>query len=611
MAVALILLVGITVSYGYIALVSSSKNQEVSVGTGDIHLELDDADSGSVEANLNLGGSITKTLKITNKGTKPGKVQINWKNLINTYNSRSLSYTLESSSSKDTGYTSVEALRENVPVSTEAKEVPLSKEITIPVQSTPIYYRVTITFNDLEDVDQESDLSATLITQFSLSEPENLSKKVITVLDGNIKNRTPDFLVPEPRKVYALDFTEESYTDSNNRLSDAYLYYSDEYRIEPDGTMTLINPQNGKYIDVYSQVKNKWVYKCTSTIRENDETKCYKNRTALYKFTNITSTSYDYSIYHTYETGEIDTTQSGIYRSVDNYGDSYYYRGGVTNNYFKFGGFYWRIIRVNGDGSVRLSLAGTQAHPNGEKADAEILIRGIGIAVSKRTAGYMIGIDESTDAVSTSKKEADSNKYDTLLKKAIDSWYETNLKVNAANSNADLGTYLSDTLFCSDRSVAPSANLWEDKDTALGYGNNQTMYGTYYRIINGSPSLKCPLKNDRFTVSDTKMGNGALKYKVATLTGDELMMAGVTRGSVVNSGKDYLNIAISGAYTISPAKLSTTMLFDVQRKTDYISTGNVSSNMRAIPVINIAPEYALKVLGNGTMTDPFMIPEVN
>ncbi len=623
MAVALILLVGVAVSYGYIAILGKNQNQEVSISTGDINLVFDDADTDSVNAKLELGQSITKTFKIENKGTKPGKVQINWKNLTNTYNSRSLGYKLETSSSKDTGYTSVEVLRENVPVSTEAKEVPLSKEITIPVGNNPIYYRVTITFNDLSDVDQSGDLKATLSTQFSLSEYNNHnSDKVLALLNTKLKTDTPDFLIPEPKIVYAIEADTEptTYTDTNNKLADAYLYYADKYKIEPNGRMTLINPQNGKYADVYSKVQNKWVYKCTSTVRDRNEENCYKNRTSIYKYTNITSTSYDYTEYYTDDGSSsssdglpnIDNSLSGVYTAEDDYGKSYYYRGAVENNYFKFGGFYWRIIRVNGDGSIRLAYAGTQAHPNGEVAGSELTIGYVNI--SRRTAGYMIGIDETTDAVSTSKQEADTNKYDTALKAAIDGWYETSIKASTANGNADLGMYLSDTLFCSDRSVAPSANLWEEGDTALGYGNNQTVYGSYYRIKNGTPSLKCPLKNDRFTVDDETIGNGALKYKIATITGDELIMAGLTDNGNANSGKDYLHIAQYGTYTMSPSRLvpgtSTTVLSDIQRLANYIHHSNLNGH-RAIPVINISSEYALKMVGSGTMTDPFMISGVN
>ena len=52
------------------------------------------------------------------------------------------------------------------------------------------------------------------------------------------------------------------------------------------------------------------------------------------------------------------TTDEGLYKAEDDEGTSYYYRGAVRNNYVSFAGFTWRIIRRNGDGSVRLIYSG-------------------------------------------------------------------------------------------------------------------------------------------------------------------------------------------------------------------------------------------------------------
>ena len=68
-----------------------------------------------------------------------------------------------------------------------------------------------------------------------------------------------------------------------------------------------------------------------------------------------------------------EDTYGYLCKAKDAYGDSYYYRGNVTNNYVKFAGFYWRIVRINGDGTVRVIYDGTKAHANGESsADRQI-----------------------------------------------------------------------------------------------------------------------------------------------------------------------------------------------------------------------------------------------
>ena len=53
-----------------------------------------------------------------------------------------------------------------------------------------------------------------------------------------------------------------------------------------------------------------------------------------------------------------DMNDKGLYKTSDSYGTSYYFRGAVDNNWLYFAGFYWRIIRINGDGSIRLIYTG-------------------------------------------------------------------------------------------------------------------------------------------------------------------------------------------------------------------------------------------------------------
>ncbi len=65
---------------------------------------------------------------------------------------------------------------------------------------------------------------------------------------------------------------------------------------------------------------------------------------------------------------KVEATDGYVCSAADAYGTSYYYRGNVTNNYVKFADKYWRIIRINGDGTVRVIYDGTSAHANGEKS---------------------------------------------------------------------------------------------------------------------------------------------------------------------------------------------------------------------------------------------------
>ncbi len=59
------------------------------------------------------------------------------------------------------------------------------------------------------------------------------------------------------------------------------------------------------------------------------------------------------------------TTDEGLFTADDDDGASYYYRGAVKNNYVSFAGFMWRIIRRNGDGSIRLIYSGKNTSDTG------------------------------------------------------------------------------------------------------------------------------------------------------------------------------------------------------------------------------------------------------
>src|SRR5699024_545528 len=56
--------------------------------------------------------------------------------------------------------------------------------------------------------------------------------------------------------------------------------------------------------------------------------------------------------------GESATLDEGLLKTEDDLGTAYYFRGAVTNNNVSFGGFNWKIVKINGDGSVKLVLDG-------------------------------------------------------------------------------------------------------------------------------------------------------------------------------------------------------------------------------------------------------------
>ena len=103
-----------------------------------------------------------------------------------------------------------------------------------------------------------------------------------------------------------------------------------------------------------------------------------------------------------------ETTDGYVCSASDAYGTSYYYRGNATNNYVKFADKYWRIIRINGDATVRVIYDGTSAHANGESSeDRQIGISAFnsGVYGDNAGVGYMYG---NRDAIVEATSSFDS-----------------------------------------------------------------------------------------------------------------------------------------------------------------------------------------------------------
>ena len=303
------------------------------------------------------------------------------------------------------------------------------------------------------------------------------------------------------------------------------------------------------------------------------------------------------------------TTDEGVFEMEDDYGTSYYYRGAVTNNYVKFAGFYWRIIRVNGDGSLRIIYDGTQAYANGtSNLDGSIKTNQLYNSNSNdnKYFGWMYGPAGTT--ASTSKEEAQSNIEDSTIKGVVDAWYKTNI------ADKGYGNAVSDTLFCNDRSTPGKEVTGNSSDTGLGYGTQYTAYGAAARtgawkssITPNVPTFKCPQKNDAFTVNDTSKGNGALTYPVGLITADEILAAGSGRLSIPNS-KYYLYRGPGYCWWSHSANGSINgyaSIFIVNNNGSLTSAGVNYTGVGTAPVINLSAKYVKTLKGTGTTTDPY------
>ena len=267
----------------------------------------------------------------------------------------------------------------------------------------------------------------------------------------------------------------------------------------------------------------------------------------------------------------------------DDYGTSYYYRGAVPDNWVSFAGFLWRVIRVNGDNTVRMIYSGTKDSHTGEGAQ-------IGESAfnssdnSPKYVGYMYGDSGTTE------NEAFKNKNDSTIKGVIDNWYKNNL--------SSYSSLIADEVFCNDRTL-------ESGDTYSTSGSFD--YAAENRLVkNKSPQLTCPnLARDGFTTTTASIGNKALTYPVGLITADEVSLAG---GSL-NSNNNNSYYLYTGQYYWA---LSPHLWFDASARVFNVYSGGLLGSYGVGGSNGVRPVVSLKTStlvtkGAGTETDPYVV----
>ena len=381
---------------------------------------------------------------------------------------------------------------------------------------------------------------------------------------------------------YTFDSEKSKYTLVNSKLYSAdelasLDFSSTTYYVEGGGT----NISSSNVLSSYTSSSGTYLYKVTSVTTSNvgtANTNSYRIRYA-FKTNRYTETEL-----------ESDKSDKGLYTAQDDYGTSYYYRGNVSNNNVYFAGAYWKIIRINGDGTIRLLYNGTKVNAKG--GDTQY---GTSAFNSTRTdpayVGYMYG---TTTGAIGSRENNLANGKDSNIKTKVDEFYNKYIVAN------NLQDYLADTGFCGDRSITNSGDGYSTTVT--------TQYGAFSRLTSSikSPVLTCPDKeHDLYTVDSSK-GNGALINSIGLMTADEAAMAGM-----VNDYLNTLSYVYTGAWywTMSPSYFShsnsTSNVWNVGGAGGF--GGNwVASGRGVRPVINLKADVEISG-GIGTLNDPYVI----
>ena len=305
---------------------------------------------------------------------------------------------------------------------------------------------------------------------------------------------------------------------------------------------------------------------------------------------------------------EISTASEALLASTpDDYGTSYYFRGAVKNNYVEFANKCWRIVRVGGDGSVKLILhndnTAKAANPcnsvNNSTSAAFARYSGITYKSVFNTnhndnayVGFMYGTAGSSTYEAT---HANTNKSRILTN--LETWYNNSLKTYES--------VIDDTAWCTDKTNVTDTTYdpfsWGDVN-GLGYAKNKTYYGATQRLIsiNGSaggtgPSLKCNGELSKIT------------SKIGLVTADELAFAGYVYN--LQNTTTYLqeNATDTYWYSLSP------FCFSGDYSNIWIVNGGSSYyvNYFANNTGGVRPSISLRstinVTGNGSSKTPYIV----
>ena len=331
-----------------------------------------------------------------------------------------------------------------------------------------------------------------------------------------------------------------SYSSTTSYTSKWYVY-SSTYKIDTDGYFTLTDPQVGLFTEVASDMIGKYVLSYSGYADEaTAKSSMNIESSMMYKIGDSTTTS---KLYRASVTKVSENTESILTKTIDDYGTSYYYRCGVIDNYVNFAGMCWRIVRIVGDGSIKLILEDLYAECDDTSEN-----------------------DKNNDSVVYTGNWSDGNKYVF--------GYDSNNRVNFLNYSGGLAdsfkTFQTNKLsglfdnlksgdWCYDDTVTEYKyydSNYNEVSSPVDDGYTNEYYGAYTRIkTNKQPSLKCT------GTKLTSFSDNTSMY-VGTLTADETSFAGSPSSNyyLVNSYSSANDIV--GWWSLSPSYYASGDKFD-------------------------------------------------
>ena len=464
----LVVVLSVTLAYFTAQIIGEGKN--ISVTSTDLKIIFTDTD-GNIEGNdITPGWSNSKTFTVKNESNGTYKYDIIIKDLVNTF--KTYKYLEYKITSTDGGYNMTDY--SYLPKSSTKEDVALAYEVSIDKGKTHTY-TIEIKYVNDEYVDQSIDMNKNLSGTIYIREFTKPTMKLIDKLmadNPTIGTRTTFTAFTETNTGTLYKATEQIGT---NESKDVYYFAGDA---------------KNNWVKFGKTTERSCTYKGQEVIyvnMTNQTTKTPENETECTS-TNICTVG-EVGVYFV---GLTESECSGI-EGTKWITEKATWNGTSTKD------IYWRIIRTNADGSIKLLYAGTS--PDTDKAY-------VGSSAFNTTmddpmyVGYKYG---TTGSLENNRL----NTNDSTIKTYVDNWYKNNLTAYTK--------YLSnDAVYCNDRNLASGENYSTTK--SFDYASWERLGGDTI-----APTYNCTNMSDAFSVNNA---SAKLDYPVGLMSIDELSYAG-------------------------------------------------------------------------------------
>ena len=562
----LVVVLSVTLAYFTAQIIGEGKN--VTINSADLKIIFTDSDGAISGSNIEPGWSDTKTFTIENKSNETYKYNIVIQDLVNTFVTKEyLQYKITSTNG---GYNMTEF--KDVPKSEIATDTILAYSVSIPVGVTQSY-TIEIKYTNDESVDQSIDMNKKLSGKLFITEGSKptlisqiLEDNPTRNTRSNNNNGTNDFATPLTTTTTGTLFkSTESITGITDTPKEVYYYAGNTTNnwVKFGTTKSCIyNNSEVYYADLSSG---------TMVIRRphNQEECLSSNVCTLNELKGVGVTD------------DICTGNGGT----------------LTGEKASFEGekpLYWRIIRTNHDGSIRLLYVGTSPDTTTGNIGKSAFNKSID---GPKYVGYKYGEDTSLDTIR-------NNTTDSTIKAFIDSWYENNLTAYTK--------YIStEAVYCNDRELASGQTY----STTSSFD-----YVSWERIkTNKQPTYNCTNMSDAFSVNNT---SAKLDYPVSLMTADEIAFAGGVAYTTMNtpyawfiSNSAGTQVSTTDWWSLSPSSWSSGW----NGSSTYFwswDSDNAYLNSSIVGTLGVRPVISLKSCikystGNGTSETPYEIVETS